>query len=452
MARIDFPLGFVGEEDLPQTQQNLQNCFNNGKGQVLTRPGIHELTDTRRMARGQFVWNGFLYQVQSELLVKIDKVTGLGTDIGAIGGESPIVSAVGFNEVAIVAQGGKSYTLDKLDVLVDTSANPNFVPYICVTHIDNRFVYVPSDGDPAQVSDVGDAGSIQALAFIDAEQLPDKNNSCFNLSTTLMIGGTDSFQPFRNSGVGPVWFAAVPNSRIDVGFIGGLLEYNNSYLFIGREKDQDAGVYLITQGQAPKISNSRIDKILSTYTPLELSKTVASRFKWRGYDIATLTLRRDSWGFLGGNWFPLETVLDGMPRPWGGGYITQFEGEYFTAFRSSVGKLTKINKDYGNPTTRLIEFTVNEGESDFFRIQSIELGISQGFNSDDGSVALYMSRDGVTYGPPVFRNLGDIGQYTQKLIWNPPGGLGAYDGFAAVRIYTAEDVEFSADKIIVNLR
>ena len=51
---------------------------------------------------------------------------------------------------------------------------------------------------------------------------------------------------------------------------------------------------------------------------------------------------------------------------------------------------------------------------------------------------------------PVYRNLGALGQYEKKLVWNPPGGLGNYEGFMAMKIYTTEDVDFSSDHLIVN--
>ena len=66
MARVAFPEGFTGVENVPRTRRSLQNCFNNLKGQVINRPGITQLNTTGKVARGQFVWNGSLYQVVSQ--------------------------------------------------------------------------------------------------------------------------------------------------------------------------------------------------------------------------------------------------------------------------------------------------------------------------------------------------------------------------------------------------
>ena len=337
-------------------------------------------------------------------------------------------------------------------VLADISGNANFVPCVDVAHINGRFVYIPADGDPAFFSDVGAAGTVQVLSFFDAEELPDKNNSCFNLKNTLIIGGTDSFEQFRDTGASPNPFIRLSGSRVLNGYIGALLEYKDTFIFIGREKGEDQGIYAIVQGGAQKISNERIDLLLTKYTTTELSNVVSGRFKWRGYDIATFSFPSDAIGFIDGNWFSLTTLINDVVQPWRGVFITQFQKEYFTAFSTQLGKLAKINKDYGDPIPRTIDAIIEQGDDDYFTVQSLQLGISQGFNALNKSVALQMSRDNVTYGPFVYKNLGSIGQYANKLRWNMAGGLGSYQGFAGIRFYTTEDIEFSTDHIIVTLR
>lgn len=451
--RIQFPLGYEGVEHLPRTKRVLQNCFNNGAGKVIGRPGIELLRTTNAVARGSFVWNDALYHVLSQQLVKVtNPETGAYSVIGTIDGPEPVETAIGFNEAVIVVKGGAIYTLDASDTLTDISAEDNFVPCVDVSHINGRFVYIPASGDPAFFSDVGDAASVQPLSFFDAEELPDKNNANFNFSNTLFICGTDSIEQFRDSGGTPNPFQRVNGSRINNGYIGGLLEYNSTFLFVGREKDQDYGIYAIGQGQAPKISNEAIDLILSTYTQAELAETVSGRFKWRGYDIATFTLRRHSFGYAGGNWFLLDTVFDGVSRPWGAGYITHFQGEYYTSYSDKLGRLSNINTDYGQRITHIVDMAMEQEDGDYFSCQKIEIGISQGFNSANGSVAIQLSQDGMLYGPPVYRDLGNTGQYAQKLIWNLPGGLGTYQGFMGIRIYTTEDIDFSLDYLNANFR
>lgn len=467
MPRLNLPLGLEGSRNLPRTRRDLVNCFNNGSDNILPRRGIEDISTSTGIARGQFVWNGSLYQVRSSNLVKVNENTGAETLIGTVEGTNVIHFAIGFNTATFIVQNatGKLYTLDKSDVLTDISGNANILPCRDITHIDNRFVYIPFDGSPAFFSDVGAAGTVQALSFFDAEELPDENRATFNAKNTLVIMGTDSGQYYLNKGISPVPFVRIDRSRIPYGFIGGLLEYiDDQFLFIGREKDQDRGIYLIKQGSTAKISNERIDAILSTYTDDELSNAISGRFKMDGYDIATFTLSADSFAFFGGNWFTLSSfsstsmIHSGViPHqdtlgPWLAGFITQFEGTYYTAQSTHFGKFAKINTDYGERIVRIIDTAFEQEDSNFFACQSMELVVSQGVNLELGSIAILMSRNNVQYGPAVFRELGEIGQYHNRLVWNPPGGLGMYEGFVGVRFYTADNVDFSIDYGIYKIR
>jgi hypothetical protein len=339
-------------------------------------------------------------------------------------------------------------------ILTNILGNANFRTCVSVTHKDNRFIYCPADGSPVFFSDVGDAGSVQVASFFDAEQLPDENNQVWTLKNILFITGTDSIEQFQNRGTTPVPFVRSDAGAIDAGFIGGALEYRNTFLFVGRDKNQDFGIYSIGSGIAPKISNKAIDTILGTYTINELSEAVASRVKWEGDDIATFTFRRDSFGFFNGEWFRLDTLINGTSRPWRAGFITEFAGDYYTAFENKIGIFQDLNTDYGERTIRVIQFGIKQPNDDWFRVQSVTLGISQGFNDIDTSsgVAIQISLDNRLFSEPFFRNLSAIGNYASKLVWNYPGGIGNFEGFMAIRISTAEDVKFSSDHLIVDAK
>ncbi len=455
MALIELPTGVSGADNLPNTRKALVNLFNNGQGQILQRPGIDGLSvPSVAMARASFKWNFSLYGIWGQELRKVtDVVTGATSLVGTVDGANNPITAVGFNEAVISVPDGKTYTLSKTDVLTDITPNANMQSSRYVAHIDGRFIYIPSNGDVAFFSDVGDAGSIQPLSFFDAESLPDLNQSCINFANTLYILGEDSVEKFRNTGDTPNPFTRIQGARQDFGYLGGLIEISSAFLYLGREKDQDFGFFATGPGDTVKISNQAIDKILSTYTLQELSVCVPGRFKWRGFDIATFELARNAWGFLNGNWFDLDTIDDqGFVRPWRGGFITAFEGKYYSASKEELGVFGEFNSDYGQRNQKIIDMGFKHQNNQRFSAQSLELGISQGFNAAVGTVALLMSRDNVTYGPALFRDLGALGKYSDKLVWNYSGGLGNYDGFMGLRIFTTEDVIFNVDSLYLNIR
>ena len=154
---------------------------------------------------------------------------------------------------------------------------------------------------------------------------------------------------------------------------------------------------------------------------------------------------------MNGNFFLLDTIINGQSKPWSAGFILGFEGEYFTAFEDKIGKFTRSNTDYGSRITREIQQGAIDENGDWRTVHSMKLGISQGFNSGfttPGSVAIQMSRDNILFGPHIFINLGIVGEYDRKLKWNLPGGLGRYLGYFAFKISTTADINMSADKLI----
>ena len=426
---------------------------------VLPRPGIQRLNGTNKVARGAFIWRERLFQVVGEILIRVDDLeTGSFTPIsGSVEGTDAIATSIGFNFATIIVKSatGKGYTLDESDVLLEIT-DADFKSSVGVANLQGITVFIPFDGTPAFFGNPGQPGTIQGSSFFDAEKLPDRNNAVFNLSDTLYIMGTDSIELFRipNNPDPTVPFVNV-GARINNGFIGGLLEYGDTFLFIGREKDQGFGIYAIGQGESPKISNEIIDEIINSHSEEELALAVTSTIKVSGYLLATFTLSDDSFGFYKGGWFRLNSIRDGESKPWGGGFIAQLKGKYFTAFDDKIGVLNPdINTDYGERITRLVRMIFIKEDGGWFPCTRIELGISQGFNANktigkkNGTVALRTSRDGVEFGPEVFRDLGLEGDYQARLIWR---AIGRFQSFMAVEFVTTQDVDFSVAYVEANI-
>lgn len=453
MPEIQLPLGMKGIFKVPKSNEALVNVFNNLEGQILPRDGIVLLSTLAGGARGSFKWNDSLYAVFGTTLYKVTNVvTGATSAIGTITGSGDIQTAIGFNDAVIVDPGGDIFTLDTADTLTDISGNANFQPCVDVAHINGRFVYIPSNGDPAFFSDVGAAGTVQATSFFDAEELPDRNNGVFNFGNTLYICGEQSIELFRDVGTSPVPFQRVQGATLRWGYIGGLLEYTDTFLFVGRERSQDYGIYAIQSGRALKISNAWIDNVLRDHTALQRSQTVPGRVKFRGYDVATFTLANDSYGFYKGNWFRLDTVDNGESKPWRGGFITELDGHYYTASETELGIFDQVDEDFGSSITRQIDIGFQHPDNEWFSAQKLQLVISQGFNSAKRTVGLFTSQDNVLYGPGLFKELGELGEYEMKLDWNPVGGLGSYDGFMGLRIYTTQDLVFATNGAFLDVR
>lgn len=448
MPRFQLPTGLEGTDKLPRTKTVLQNMLNDGKGNNISRPGITEIATVGGVCRGGFEWNGNLYYVFSQNLVKItNRVTGAFTVIGTIEGPEEIDTAIGVNTAVIIAKGrDATYTLDKSDNLVNVSGNDNFVAFSSVTHLRGRFIYVTADGLVFKFSDVGAGETIQDLSFVKSAI---NSKVAFVLRDYLYIAGSDLIIRYKDTGASPVPYREV-GGFLDIGFIGGLVGGTNAFLFVGREAGQSPGIFAVDSQSWKKISNDAVDLILTTYTELELSQTIPGRINWlNSYDFGTLELRRDSLLFHRENWSLTDTVIDNVSRPWLGGYIVEIDNEYFSGSDDKLGKFTDTNFDYGNRITRIQRGSFAQEDTNFFLVSSLELGVSQGFNDDEEqSVGLRTSDNGELFGPTIFRKLAPKGRYSQKLIWNDAGGLGEYEGFCTYELVTTGNLTFNSDYLV----
>jgi hypothetical protein len=118
----------------------------------------------------------------------------------------------------------------------------------------------------------------------------------------------------------------------------------------------------------------------------------------------------------------------------------------------SIGRFDNINTDFGERIGKTIDLGFKHPNNERFSCQCVEFGISQGFNAEVGTVGLFISRDNRVYGPAIYRSLGALGEYNAKLSWNSSGGMGNYDGFMGLRIYSTGDLVFAADSLFLNIR
>jgi len=175
----------------------------------------------------------------------------------------------------------------------------------------------------------------------------------------------------------------------------------------------------------------------------------AFTYFWRGDQVAVFQLGNHTLCHTGGNWHFADTHT-GASIPWGVDYVIEHAGDYFCAQGERFGKLDRVNLDFGDTREALIEMGFQHPEQDRFTASRLRLGISQGFNSAVSSVGLSTTEDGVLYGPTLFRSTGAQGRYSDRLVWEPSGGLGYYRGYMGIRLSTTGDINFSSDGLVID--
>lgn len=456
MANVPLPLGFNAIESFPQQRETLINLFNAGNG-VIRRPGIESKASGSGACRGSIVFNEILYKVLGTDLTRINSNNSTSV-VGTIAGTADVVMEPGFTFVSIIVKGGLGYTLSTAETLTQITS-VNFKTSIDLTIINSITVYCPQDGGPLFFSDPNDPGTIEATSFFDAELLPDRNVGCFNFNNDLYVLGLDSGEIFRQKGDSTTPFLRVDGAAIQVGYVSGRTLFAPSFAFIGRDRGESFSIRIMGQGSAPKISNSAVDEFLNEeYTGAELLDAVGESFEWKGHTILVFHLARHSLAYMGGNWFFIESGINGASAPgaWRGRHISFAYNKYYIgdANTGDVGILADTPLEYGDKMEYSLDTFVRGGKYSDFTINNLTLTCLTGKATPEGTIGLTISTDGVVWQTDntVWRGLGKVGQYNLLIDWTLPGGLGTYDSFAGIRLRSTANVDFALEALSVDIQ
>jgi hypothetical protein len=450
MPDVPLPKGITGDEDIPELQELLVNLFNPGDNTLLKTPGIDSLATGSGVCRGQANFQEVHYQVSGQKLVTVSS-DGVVVEVADIPGTAECAIAVSFIALVIVVKGGPGYSYSPSGGLVTIGGA--YAPSVDVAVINQRFVFVPSDGGPLFYTDVNLPEIIPAANFFDAELLPDINTGTINLKNDLYAGGSDSFEVFRDKGDTDSPFLRVDGAPLETGYISAKARYGGTFVFLGKDRGGSFAFHIMGSGVAPKISNPAIDEILNReYTQIELQQCLPQRFTWKGVDMVAFRLARHSLLFYGTGWSYIQTGIDASNKiqPWDVNYLTFYNGKYITgsATTAAIGTIENLTTEFGARIERQINTFIKSAPDSYFAIDSIFLKCITGTKLIPGTIGLEISKDSLRYGPQVFRSLADIGKTQQQVAWY--GGAGVFESFAGVRIRTTADVDFSLDGLTVN--
>jgi hypothetical protein len=439
MPDINLPKGIQGTKEFPRFREHLVNLIWTEYG-LLRAFGIDSFADGFGVCRGAITWvaNGISYMVSGTKFISVSD-TGELKELGSIAGDADCEFSQGQVNLVIIVKGGAGYRYNTTEGLVQIT-DPDFLPSNSADFIDGRHVFIPSDGSPAFYSEVDNAGSIEPLSFFDAEELPDKNRVVINISNQLHILGDDSGEIFRTNADPDVVFKRREGGRVDVGFIGGLTRFNNTFAFIGRRREESPRVYVMLSGVAEAISNISIDEILQDeYTLDELKRCDSMRYEQSGIEVICFNLNKHTLIYANGQWSYRSSGK--TLRNWTAKAICNANKKYIVGDRESgrIGVLSKSGQEYGvDVEAEIITFARSERQG-YFKIKKVNADVVTGRKSPAESIGLAISRDGETYGQVKYISLGEVGEYNRQIKWQPPGGIGQFESFAGIKIRTTTD-------------
>jgi hypothetical protein len=440
---IPLPKGITGVSTMPKTRELLVNLYPGQDGLART-PGLDLLTTVATQGcRGAGSWylTGDAFYVIGTTLYRLDAALNMNV-VGTIPGSARCFFAGGQTAIVIIVEGGPGYSFSIYGL--QPFSDPDFLPSRSVDYMDGRFVFIPSDGSPAFYTEIDDIGQIGALSFFDAEELPDKNRYCFNVSNELHILGTDSSERFRSTGDKDSPFARREGARVDVGYVSGCIGYQTTFAFIGRRRDQSYIICAMGSGSVVELSNERICEIINQYTAAQLEAATVDSFTWNNSIFLTWTIGDVTLTFVNGTWIYQDSNIDTTEiGPWRARGICFAYGRYYAADRTTgqIGKLSRLPYEYGESIEYMLQTFVRGPRDAYFSVPSLEIDSLTG--QGPASIGLSLSRDARNWSDYHYHTLGDVGEYDLRVFWG--GGLGLYETFMGIRLRGTGQVQFSLE-------
>lgn len=394
--------------------------------------------------RGIFAHQNILYKVSGTTLYRVSS-TGVHTNIGEIPGNgrcrfTPIV-----NNFVIVSGGFVYYWNGTvLSQVTDTDLeSPN-----AAAHLNSQIIYDGNDGRFV-TSDVGDATSISGLNYASAESSADDLLRVFVHDQTAYMLGTETIEPWWNSGNGSPPFDRVEGGIMQIG-LGSLdsVASDDTYMYL---QGDDNVIYRIKGSSFDKIGNLPTTRIIENAPVVNDSIGWCMTLQGQSFYVLGFPTLNKTYVFpSGGQMFEWSSGVDGG-RNVADGYALCYRKHLVADYRN--GNIYELDFETytENDSPILRERTTGPLHSGLFgapgkdfEFNRLEILLQTGVGTVSGQgqipqIMLAISYDeGLTFSDPMPGQIGEMGIYT-KVEWH---GLGRCSS-AILRITCSDPVYVS---------
>lgn len=407
----------------------------------LTQYGSGEGIDRRG------IWNerhAEHYRVSAGSLIKVGS-GGDSTILGSISGLDTVSMPYSFNTQGIVAD-GRFYLYDSVSGLVEVTDSDLGNPVDCVW-VDGYYFF--TDLENIYHTNITDETQIDPLKFATAEFSPDPTlGVAKTVDNKVMAFGRYTIEYFVNRASANFAFSRIPTRAIKSGIVGThcKAEMMNSWFIMGGRKEEDVSIHQVGVGTVNKIASREVDKIIAKYTEDQLSTSVLETRVEDDYHYLIVHLPKETLMFNAevaqaagkdAAWTILKTdVLGdaqwrakfGLFEPRLGVWV------YGDKLNDNLGVLdSTVSTHYGEIVESILytPFIYFDGAS----IDELDIQIIPGHTvSEDATVFLSLSYDGVTHGQEVSIDYGLPSQYDKRFIVYQ---LGHVDGYVSIKLRMA---------------
>jgi hypothetical protein len=442
-------------DDRKAAVQTAINCYIEqveglGETRTLTQvsaPGLASYLSLGAEVRGQRNVEGRWFVAAGGALLEI--VDGAAIHRGTLSSAAGVVNMAHNNTQLVIVGGTGGDVFNLASNAIAPITSEGWRGSKSVGFIDGYTIFVAPGTDQFYITALDDASTMDALDFSSADAQPDNIVCALVLYRELVLLGLYTTEIWVNSGGAMFPLARYNSAQVDVGCVGkdAAIVAADSVFWIGQTRTGSGIVYRMA-GHAPvRVSTRAIEQMLAKSTD------IGAASMW--------TYQVDGHEFIGINAPGLETTLvyDAALQQWheraewqAGWAPLRVTSVCFVSggqyAGDAAGNLYRIDPEvyaYGSdPMVRERTWPhMVKASMEPITFPGLELACTTGHG---GAVTLELSNNGgFTFGPPLMRSLGAIGQWMQKVRWLMLGT--AHD--RVFRIRCSDPVPFNIHAVAV---
>ena len=417
------------------------------EGYLRPGDGIVPLGTGPDICRGAIVWDGTLYAVMGDDLVKVTPF-GTTTTVGTIGGTGRVSMVYGFTHLAI-ATSGMLWLYDGATLTQNTDGDLGTV--LDVAWVDGYFM--TTDGANLVVTDITNPFSVNPLKYGSSEVNPDPIVGVVKVRNEIYAVNRNTIEVFDNQGGAGFPFGRITGAQIHKGAISAHLavEFGAAVAFVGGGVDEPPSVWLGMNGSAVKLASEEIDMILEGYSEDVLASAwVSSRTERMAQTLyvhlpdCTLAYDASASAAMG---TPVWYIL----KSGGGWRVSAFAwfGDKWVVFDTdtpAIGTFSKaVSSHWGEHVdwqfSTPIIYSGNRGIMHSLELVALPGNVAVG---DNPTISAQYTVDGMTWSVPRYISAGKTGDRPKRFIWLQQGPIAHW---RAQRFNGRSDAHLSAVRL-----
>lgn len=432
MRSIPLATRYYKNKSLPVSAQNLVSLYaeildTDAKNRVI----LHQMPAPASFSsigndkiRGQHVMDNILYVVSGATLYSVNS-SGAATSLGSIVGSDNVGMADNGTQLSIVNGTSTGYIYTISSGLASQTLTG---PASTVDYLDGYFIYDYKDSGNWFISDVLDGTTLDATETGATNSRPDNALRPIVSQGKVFIFGTETIEPFYNSGALDFPFTKIKEGVIRKGAKTkwAITVLDEIIFFLGN----DLEVYQLNGFQATRISDPSLSYAISQFS--DVSDAEMFSFNYQGHSFIALTFPTAQKTFA---YDATTNIWLEWARLSNGSFIHQKIHNYVYCYGKhlagdlTTGNVYELGDNYTDNTDPIRwEFTTpfvhNDRERIFFGQVRVDMETGEAPATGQGSAPrlfLSHSSNGKNFSSERWKSFGPTGEYDEQIIFNRGG-------------------------------